>query len=188
MTVQDLIVPTYVQMLRGLLAWLDKAQAELAEDAAEALLAERLAPDMFPLSSQIRLSCLQAVEGMSRLQGKAYPPLAEQLLAEARGGGDNAGSMGDAAARISETLAFVEQAAAQGTMLDDDAAIAHDLPMGLVFDVTAQQFARDWTLPQLYFHITTAYAILRSKGITLGKQDFVGHMFAYLRPSSPASS
>lgn len=59
--------------------------------------------------------------------------------------------------------------------------LAHDLPIGLTFDLTAAQYARDWTLPQFYFHVMTAYAILRNAGVALGKADYVPHMFAYLR-------
>ena len=63
-------------------------------------------------------------------------------------------------------------------------AIAHDLPIGITFDLTAIQYVRDWTLPQFYFHVMIAYAILRAEGIELGKADYVAHMFAYLRPGT----
>jgi hypothetical protein len=50
------------------------------------------------------------------------------------------------------------------------------------------QYARDWTLSQFYFHIMSAYAILRNQGVGLGKADYVAHMFAYLRPgNAPAA-
>lgn len=54
----------------------------------------------------------------------------------------------------------------------------------MVFDMTGEQYARDWALAQFYFHLITAYAILRSRKIDLGKADYVPHMFAYLRPES----
>ena len=60
----------------------------------------------------------------------------------------------------------------------------HALPMGMIFDLTAEQYVRDWALPQFYFYVMTAYAILRAAGIDLGKADFVAHMFAYLRPGT----
>lgn len=53
-----------------------------------------------------------------------------------------------------------------------------------MFDMTGEQYARDWALPQFYFHIVIAYAILRNQGIQIGKADYVPHMFAYLRSAS----
>ena len=58
------------------------------------------------------------------------------------------------------------------------------LPMGLTFDLTRDQFARDWALGQFYFHVMAAYAILRKEGVEIGKADYVPHMFAYLRPGA----
>jgi len=55
------------------------------------------------------------------------------------------------------------------------------LPMGMTFDLTREQFVRDWALGQFYFHLMAAYAILRKEGIGIGKADYVPHMFAYLR-------
>ena len=57
----------------------------------------------------------------------------------------------------------------------------------MVFDLTAEGYARDWALPQFYFHVMIAYAILRSQGVDLGKADYVAHMFPYLRPGPPPS-
>jgi hypothetical protein len=54
----------------------------------------------------------------------------------------------------------------------------------MIFDLTAEQYARDWTLPQFYFHLMIAYSILRSAGVNLGKADYVTHMFACLRPGT----
>ena len=54
----------------------------------------------------------------------------------------------------------------------------------MVFDLTAEQYARDWTLGQFYFHLMTAYAILRSEGVELGKADYIPHMFPYIRPDT----
>ena len=62
------------------------------------------------------------------------------------------------------------------------------LALGSRFDLDGEGYARDWALSQFYFHIMTAYAILRNQGVELGKADYVQHMFAYLRPgTAPAS-
>ena len=181
MTLKDLLVPTYVQMLQALAAWLRKAQGEKPGAEAEALLLARLAPDMFPLSTQVRFACVQAQEGMHRLNGTAFPSTLQELLDEGRNAAEHPGSMADALARIDETVALVTSLAAEPDDQDEQRPIAHALPAGMVFDLTAAQFARDWALPQFYFHVMTAYAILRSQGIALGKVDYVAHMLGYLR-------
>ena len=185
MTLTDMLVPTYVQMLGALSAWLGKAEEQMPPGAAEALLLARLAPDMFPLSTQVRFACVQAQEGMARLRGEALPPSITALLDEGRNAAERPGSLADARARIAETLAIVEAAAAGMPEVDPATPIAHALPQGMVFDLTAEQYVRDWTLPQFYFHVMAAYAILRAQGVALGKADYVAHMFAYLRPGTP---
>jgi len=183
MKLADTLVPTYVQMLGALSAWLAKAEAQVP-DEAEALMAARLAPDMYPLSTQVRFACVQAQEGVFRLRDEPFPPSIEVLLNEGRNGGEQPGTIAAARARIAETLAVVESAAADIPDLDPATPIAHALPQGIVFDLTAEQYVRDWALPQFYFHLMTAYAILRSKGVELGKADYVAHMFAYVRPGT----
>lgn len=183
MSLTTLLVPTYVQMLTTLSLWLDKAQSQTGE-GADALLAARLAPDMFPLATQVRFACVQAHEAVARLTGEALPDVVATLLDEARGAGDRPGTIADARARVAETVAMLEALAPDALDGDPLRPIAHALPMGMVFDLTAEQYARDWTLPQFYFHLMTAYAILRHQGVALGKADYVPHMFAYLRPGT----
>ena len=108
MTLTTLLVPTYVQMLEALSRWLAKAQAQLPGDAADALLTARLAPDMFPLATQIRFACVQAQEGLYRLRGEEFPPQLTDLLDEGRNAGDHPGTMADAQARLAETIALVK--------------------------------------------------------------------------------
>jgi uncharacterized protein len=184
MTLFDLVVPTYVQMLGALSAWLAKAEAQRPGSAADALLSQRLAPDMFPLSTQVRFACVQAQEGVHRLQGRAFPDTIQVLLDEGRNAAGHPGSIADALARIDETLGVVQAAAAEALEVDPKAPIAHALPAGMIFDLTAEGYARDWALPQFYFHVMIAYAILRSQGVDLGKADYVAHMFPYLRPGT----
>lgn len=184
MTLIDFVVPSYVQMLKALSTWLDKAAAQKTGGDAGALLSARLAPDMFPLATQIRFACVQAYEGMYRLKGAPLPPAVETLLDEGRNAADHPGTLAEARERIAATIALVEQLAAEPVDEDGQRAIAHDLPMGITFDLTADQYVRDWTIPQFYFHVMAAYAILRSQGVELGKADYVQHMFAYVRPGT----
>ncbi len=181
MTPIDLLAPTYLQMLTALSSWLTKAEQH-APAQADALLSARLAPDMFPLATQIRFTCAQALEGLSRLRAEPFPQLRDDLLAEGRGAQDNPGSLADAKARIEQTIALITALPSAST--PTDATIAHDIPNGMVFDLTVDQFARDWALGQFYFHLMAAYAILRNQCIPLGKGDYVAHMFQYIRPGT----
>ena len=187
MRLQDVLVPTYTQMLWALSAWLGKAELEMPDGAAEALLVARLAPDMFPLSTQVRFACVQAQEGMFRLRGQAFPASVEVLLNEGRNADERPGSIAEARARIEETVAAVESLSADAPDLAPATPIAHALPNGMVFDLTAEQYVRDWALPQFYFHVMTAYSILRAQGVALGKADYVAHLFPHLRPGTMPS-
>lgn len=64
MSPTNLLVPTYTQMLGSLSGWLKKAQEQLPKDEAETLLSARLAPDMYPLSTQVRFACVQVREAI----------------------------------------------------------------------------------------------------------------------------
>jgi hypothetical protein len=182
MTLTDLLIPTYRNNLHMLLGLLDKAEAQLGADRAEALLSARLAPDMWPLATQLRLAALQAQEAPMRLLGQQMPGPLDELLTEARNGGEHPGTLAEARARLTEALAYLDTLGGQALdAADADQPMALDLPMGMTFDLTRAQFARDWALGQFYFHVMAAYAILRSQGVEIGKADYVLHMFGYLR-------
>jgi hypothetical protein len=184
MTLTDLLVPNYRNMLRTLLGLLDKAEAQLGPDNAAALLSARLAPDMFPLATQVRFACVQAQEAPLRLLGQSLDAI-QPILDEGRSGGERPGTLADARARIEEALAFLDGLAPDA--LDQapaEAPMVLTLPIGLTFDLSREQFARDWALGQFYFHVMAAYAILRKEGVEIGKADYVPHMLVYLRPGS----
>lgn len=187
MSLTNLLVTSFTQMLRALAGFLNKAQEQLPTADAEALLSARLAPDMFPLSTQIRFACVQVQEAVFRLQGQPFPKTLDEILNEGRNAGEHPGTLSDALVRIDETIALLESLAPDALDVNSDNPIAHELPNGMVFDLTAEQYARDWTLPQFYFHLMTAYAILRNNKIELGKADYVTHMFAHLRPETMPS-
>ncbi|WP_442919361.1 DUF1993 family protein [Methylobacterium sp. SyP6R] len=84
---------------------------------------------------------------------------------------------------MAATLARLDALAPQALDAGADSAATLELP-GLTFDMVGDDYARDWALPQFYFHLVTAYALLRSQGVQLGKTDYVPHMFGYLRPGT----
>ena len=184
MPLTAVLVPTYINLLRALSGWLGKAKAQLPEAEAEALLLAGLAPDMFPLSTQIRFACVQAQEAVHRLQGLPMPALIGELLDEGRGASETPGSLADAQARIDETVAVLAALSPTALDMNLESPLAHELPNGMIFDLTAEQYARDWTVPQFYFHVMTAYAILRSRSVELGKADYIPHLLPYLRPTA----
>ncbi|MCW2410309.1 MULTISPECIES: DUF1993 family protein [unclassified Sphingobium] len=174
------LVPTYRQMLRTLSGLLDKAEQQMPA-GARALLAARLAPDMYPLAAQIRFAALQAQEALFRLRGQPLPAALVALAAEGQAAVHSPGSLAQARARLTEALAALDALPSGALDAGDSLPIALDLPGGLAFDMTGEDYARDWALPQFYFHVVTAYAILRKEGVEIGKADYVPHMFAYLR-------
>jgi hypothetical protein len=187
MNLTRLLVPTYRNMLQTLKGLLDKAEAQLGANRAEALLSARLAPDMFPLATQIRFAALQVLDGVRHLRGERWTDELQQMADEGRNAGKRPGTLAQARARIDQALGRVE--ALGEDALDgepEDAPLVLELPDGRKFDLTREQFARDWALGQFYFHVMAAYAILRKEGVEIGKADYVPHMFAYLRGGEAA--
>lgn len=184
MTLTQLLVPGYLQLLKTFSGWLNKAQDQLSKADAEALLSARLAPDMFPLATQVRFACVQAQEAIFRLRGEALPESINELLEEGRNASERPGSLADAQTRIDETIALLEALAPDALDANSGKPMAHELPNGMILDLTAEQYARDWTLAQFYFHLMTAYSILRSEKVELGKADYVAHMLPFLRPET----
>ena len=182
------LVPTYTQMLAALSDWLDKAAAQKPGAEGEALLSARLAPDMFPLATQVRFACVQAREAVYRLQDQPFPPEIDELLNEGRAAGERPGSLDEARARIAETLTLLSDVPSEALDRVADLPVAHELANGMTFDLTAEQYARDWALGQFYFHVMTAYAILRNQGVALGKADYIPHMLPHLRMPEPAGN
>jgi uncharacterized protein len=181
MTPIDLIVPTFTQLLTALSGWLSKAEQQRPGADWDALLAARLIADMHPLSTQIRFACIQVHEAVYRLQGQPLPASHTELLEEARNGGQRPGSLAEAQARISEALELLKSLSAAP---DPGTPLAHQLPNGMIFDFTVEEYARDWLLAQFYFHLMAAYAILRSQGVDIGKKDFIPHLLSKLRPET----
>lgn len=175
----DLTVPAWQNGLLALSGELSRARTWGDDNAVGELqfAVARLAPDMFPLASQIRFSCAQALQPLARLAGRDVPEFAEDAS-------DFAG-MQD---QIAATLALLETVDRDAMGSDPDRMVSFTLPNGMTFDMRALDYVRDWAHPQFFFHRTTAYAILRHMGVPLGKADYVGYMTRYLRAgTAPAA-
>lgn len=166
MQTNTLLLTTYDNLLGSLDGWLAKAGDH---DTGDALLEARLAEDMFPLARQIRFACNLPGEAMAGVAGVAYSSsdIDDTTLSAAR-------------ERVAATRALI--AGWRNTAIGaDDAAVEFSLANGMTFDLDTESYVRDWALPQFYFHLMSAYAILRRAGVPLGKADYVGFMFQYLR-------
>jgi hypothetical protein len=161
----DLTITQASKMLRNLSACLDKAVgfAESRKLDSAALLSSRLAPDQFNLLRQIQIACDTAKNGVAKLTGKEAP--AHE---------DNEKTIADAKARIGKVLAYLETFSAK----DFEGAEARLVtqPRWAGKTLTGHEFALQHMVPNLFFHVTTAYSIMRSDGIEVGKKDFLGPM------------
>lgn len=171
----QLTVPAYANGLRALSGQLAKALAWGSENGVGELqfIAARLAPDMFPLASQVRFSCQQAVQALVRLGAEGNPVFVE-----------DAPDFAELQAQIAVTLDWLDSVDTAVIDGDPDRPVGFDLPNGMAFDMTAATYVRDWAQPQFYFHLVAAYGVLRHMGVPLGKADYVSYMMQYLRPGT----
>ena len=158
-------IPAFEIGLGALSAVLEKAAAHAAAKKIEpsVLLQSRLSPDMFALVRQIQIASDQAKNGTSRLAGVEAPRFE-----------DNETTIDQLKARLAKTVAYLKT-------LDPkqiDAAAAREIKFPLGPGITGQMKGDDYlnhfVLPNFYFHLTAAYAILRHCGVEIGKRDFLG--------------
>jgi hypothetical protein len=157
-------VPVYTRQLTALAAILDKAIAYSSARKIDtsALVQTRLFPDMLPLGHQVRFACTHAVRGASRLTG-AEPPKVE----------DTEKTLEDLKARVAGTLAFLKGIDAKKMEGMEDRDIT--FPAGdRKITMKGGEYLLHFSMPNFYFHVTTAYAILRHIGLEIGKDDFIG--------------
>jgi hypothetical protein len=158
-------VPIFMQFLTSLSAVLDKAAAyaETKKIDSSVLLNTRLAPDMFPLVRQVRAATDHAINACGRLAGAELPAVAntEATIPELK----------DRIAKTIDFLRGLEPAQIDGK---EDVEIKITFPSGATREFTGQSLLLNNSLPNFYFHCTTAYDILRHCGVELGKRDFMG--------------
>ena len=156
--------PRFVNILRNLSAILDKAEAHCAAKKIEpsALTAYRLFPDMCPFTRQVQIACDTAKGAVARLAGVDIPKHedTEQTFAELK-------------ARIAKTIDFVESVSAAKIDGSDDKEIVLQMRSG-ERRFKGMQYLLGHAYPNFYFHVTTAYNILRHNGVEVGKADFIG--------------
>jgi hypothetical protein len=161
----DLTVVQFIKMLGNLNLMLDKsaAYAETKRINVEVLLNSRLAPDQFHLIKQIQIACDTAKLGVSRLTGKPAPVHA-----------DDETTLEQLKTRINEVIAYLKTFTAEDFTSAEDRQISQPRWEGKYLN--GVEFALQHAVPNIYFHITVAYSILRHNGVELGKKDFLGPM------------
>ena len=157
--------PRFVNALQNLSAILDKAQAHADAKKLDVLTLTtfRLFPDMLPMTRQVQIACDGAKGAMARLAGVEIPKHedTEQSIVELK-------------TRIAKTIDFVRSfkpAQIDGT---EDREIVLKI-RGSDVKFTGMQYLLGFALPNLYFHVTTAYNILRHNGVEIGKSDYIGN-------------
>ena len=156
--------PRFANILRNLSAILDKAQAhcEAKKIDPAALLQARLFPDMFAFTRQVQIACDSAKGAVARLAGVEIPKHedTEQAFAELK-------------ARIAKTIDFVQSVGAARIDGSEGREIVLKMRSGDV-KFNGMQYLLGHAFPNFYFHVTTAYNILRHNGVELGKRDYIG--------------
>ncbi len=161
----ELTVPQFIKTLKNLNGFLDKAAgyADSKKFEMDVLLNSRLAPDQFPLTRQIQIVCDTAKLGVSRLTGKSAPVNddTEKTLAEVK-------------TRIQGTIAYLESMKPEDFKNAATATITTPRWEGKT--LTGNDYVIHHVIPNFYFHVTTAYAIMRHNGVDLGKKDYLGEI------------
>jgi hypothetical protein len=157
-------VPLFNRQLGALLSWLDKAEAHAAARKFDAgnFLQLRLAPDMLPFVSQVRIASDAAKGCVARLAGQE-PPKFE----------DNEASIAELRERVRKTLDYVNSVPAASIEGSEQREIVIPMRNRDPIKFSGQVFLQHWALPNFFFHVTNAYALLRHGGVELGKADFL---------------
>ncbi len=157
-------IPVLIRTLENLNQILEKGVqfAETKNIDPAVLINARLAPDMYPLSRQVQIATDVAKGGAARLAGLEVPSYSddEQTFAQLQ-------------ARVSKTIAFIQSVTAEQLQDSETKAISVKTP-SRELNFLGQPYLLNFVLPNVYFHITTTYVILRHNGVELGKVDFIG--------------
>ena len=164
LSMYDASVPTLKHMLSNLAAILKKSAEHAASKKIDpgVFVNARLFPDMLPLSKQIQIATDQAKGCAARLAGVEIPRYEDYET-----------TFDELQARIAKTIVFLDSFKANQIDGSEAREIAFQLHETKL-EFKGQQYLLNWVLPNFYFHVTTAYNILRHNGVDIGKRDFLG--------------
>jgi len=162
MNLYDATVPVFTKLLSGVDKWLDKAaaSADARKFDVELLASARLAPNQYSLTRQLQAACDQVKFTCAKLTGTEPPshPDTEKTIAELR-------------ARIATVVAYMATFKREDFVGAEERACGHAWMGGKT--MRGGDYLDHFALPNFYFHLATAYAILRHNGVELGKQDYI---------------
>lgn len=161
----ELTIPQFIKTLKNLNAILVKADnyARTKNFDVQILLNDRLAPDMFNLIRQVQITCDTAKLCAARLAGKEAPV-----------NDDSEKSFDEVKKRIEGTIQYLESFAEKDFAGAEDRTITQPRWKGKF--LTGKEYVIHHAIPNLYFHVTTTYAILRKNGVDVGKKDYLGEL------------
>jgi hypothetical protein len=160
----EVSIPIFTLSLNNLAAILDKAttHAEAKKVGPNVLPTTRLIADMLPLSAQIQIACDTAKGAAARLAGVEAPKHE-----------DTEATIADLRARVDKTLAFIKSVKPEQFANAETREIVLQFPQ-TTLKFTGLSYLTNFVLPNFFFHMTMAYALLRKNGVELGKRDFLG--------------
>lgn len=166
LTMYEASAPYFARMLRNLASILAKAETYAVSRKIDpaVLINARLFPDMLPMVKQVQIATDHAKGAVARLAGAELPRYddTEQSFAELQ-------------ARIARTIAFVESFTAEQLANSEERDIAFTIG-GYDLAFKGAPYLMGFAIPNFYFHIVTAYNILRHNGVDIGKRDFIGEL------------
>jgi hypothetical protein len=155
--VRNLAIETFVPALRTLSRLLEKGGEH------RALAQARLAPDMFNLAQQVEMACFYARDAVARLVGGEPAPVED----------NKDEGLDELKARIARTLADLQKVPDSAFEGAAERPVKVDLTHGMVLETQGFRYLTGWGFPHFYFHVVTAYDILRHNGVPLGKRDYI---------------
>ena len=167
-SIYDASAPVFVAAFANMQDWLDKALAEGKDE--KALMEARLAPDMYPLPKQIQIASDNAKGAIARLAGIEAPAMA-----------DTESNFAELKARCQKTIDFINSVDRSKLEGAETRPVTVRFPNGMGYHFAGAQYLTGFALPNLFFHVTTAYAILRNAGVGVGKPDFLAHVGAPIK-------
>ena len=165
-SVQAVSVDLFTSSLTNLSALLEKglAHATARKFDPGVLLNSRLCPDMFPLTRQVQIACDLAKNSVARLAG-LEPPRFE----------DNEKTIEELRGRIARTIDYIKGIPSNAFEGAETRDIRIPAGPDKFLDFKGLAFIQHWAIPNVFFHITTTYALLRHNGVEIGKRDFLGN-------------
>jgi len=160
----DVSIPIFTLSLNNLASILDKASghAEVKKVEPNVLPATRLIADMLPLSAQVQIACDTAKGAAARLAGLEAPKHE-----------DTEATIEELKARVAKTLVFLKSIKPEQLAGAETREIVLQFPQATM-KFTGLNYLTNFVLPNFFFHVTMAYALLRKNGVDLGKRDFLG--------------